>query len=167
MRTIRGGMNMTLTLRLLPVIFAVSLFVHFMWEMLQSFAYDMAGVPLDRVVLYHLWASVGDAALMLVLYGAPALRRRDALWMRRPALADVGLLAALALVLAVAIERHALAAGRWAYTAAMPIVPGLDVGLLPVLQLLVLPLPVFWLAARLAGCPAGGRSSRGGAGRAE
>jgi hypothetical protein len=157
----------TMTLRISAAILAVSLFVHFMWEMLQSFAYDMAGLPLERVVLNHLWASVGDAGLMLVLYGAVALPRRDPFWMSRPAWIDVVLLAGLAAALAVGIERHALASGRWAYTAAMPLVPGLGAGLLPILQLLVLPLPIFWLAARLAGCPAGGYATRGGAGRAE
>jgi hypothetical protein len=140
-----------LTLRLLGSLFCVSLFVHYMWEMLQSFAYDMMGVPLERAVLNHLWASAGDAGLMLLIYAAPALLRRDRLWIRRPRPADLALCATLALILAVGIERHALASGRWAYTAAMPVLPGLGVGLLPVLQLLVLPLPIFWLAARLAG----------------
>jgi hypothetical protein len=142
-----------LRLRLALAIFAVSLFVHFMWEMLQSFAYDMSGVRLEQVVWYHLGASAGDALLMLLIYAALGLRRRDAWWIRRVRPADLVLLAVLAIVLSAGIERHALAAGRWAYSPAMPIVPGLNVGLLPVLQLLLTPLPIYWVALRLTGEP--------------
>lgn len=41
--------------------------------------------------------------------------------------------------------------GRWAYTADMPLLPGLDVGLLPVLQMLLLPQVIFRVAARWTG----------------
>ena len=66
---------------------------------------------------------------------------------------------AAGLLLGAGIEWRALAAGRWTYTAAMPIVPLLNVGLLPVLQLLVLPWPIYWAAWRLAQ-PAGTSSLR-------
>jgi len=36
---------------------------------------------------------------------------------------------------------------RWAYTARMPRVPGLDVGLVPVAQMLILPPLIFRLVA--------------------
>jgi hypothetical protein len=52
------------------------------------------------------------------------------------------------LAIAVSVELLAVnALGQWAYTARMPIVPGLDVGLAPVAQMLVLPPIVFRLAA--------------------
>jgi hypothetical protein len=135
-------------------VFTVSVFVHFLWEMLQSFAYDMEGVPLFRVVLNHLWASLGDGVLMLMMYGALSLRRRDPRWIAAMRPADWAWIVALGLASSVAIELRALATGRWSYSSAMPLVPGLDIGLLPVLQLLLLPVPIFWAAARLAGAAA-------------
>jgi hypothetical protein len=139
------------SLRFGAAIIIVSIFVHFLWEMLQSFAYDMGVMPLMRVVLYHLWATLGDAVLMVVIYGAVALAARNPRWAERPRPRDIVFMLVLGLVLAVAIERQALATGRWAYSTAMPMIPGLDVGLLPVAQLLLLPLPIYWAARRLAG----------------
>ncbi|MBU6390568.1 hypothetical protein KGQ31_03415, partial [Patescibacteria group bacterium] len=42
------------------------------------------------------------------------------------------------IVIAFLIELYALHAGRWAYAAAMPIIPFFNVGLTPVLQLGIL-----------------------------
>lgn len=139
------------SLRLGAAIFIVGIFVHFLWEMLQSFAYEMGALPLMRVVLYHLWATLGDAVLMVLIYGAVALPARNLRWMERSRPRDLLLMLILGLVLAVGIEWRALATGRWAYTGAMPILPGLGVGLLPVAQFLLLPWPIYWVAGRVAG----------------
>jgi hypothetical protein len=48
-------------------------------------------------------------------------------------------------------ETVALNTGEWAYNAAMPLLPGLGVGLTPALQMPLLILPTFWLAQHLAG----------------
>lgn len=58
------------------------------------------------------------------------------------------LMATVGVVIAVLIERHALATGRWAYTDWMPVLPVLDVGLVPVLQMLIVPAVVFRVAVR-------------------
>ena len=47
-------------------------------------------------------------------------------------------LATLGFAMAVIVERVALAFGRWNYNEHMPVIPGLDVGVLPILQLTVL-----------------------------
>ena len=47
-------------------------------------------------------------------------------------------------------ETVALRTGEWAYNAAMPIIPGLGVGLTPALQMPLLILPTLWLAHRVA-----------------
>jgi hypothetical protein len=144
--------------RLPTGIFTVSLFIHFLWEMLQSFAYPMDGQPLMRTVLNHLWATAGDGVLMVLIYGAIALWHRDARWIDRPRSQDAFFVVVLGGMLAVAIEWLALATGRWSYTSAMPMIPWLNVGLLPVAQLALLPFVVFWSSARL--WPADGARGR-------
>ncbi|MDV2494792.1 MAG: hypothetical protein RX316_01100 [bacterium] len=47
--------------------------------------------------------------------------------------------------IAIAIEWHTMAWNRWAYHTIMPPIPGLGVGLFPIVQMVVLPL----LTARL------------------
>jgi hypothetical protein len=136
-------------LRLSSGIFVVSVFVHFLWEMLQSFAYAMDGQPLMRTVLDHLWATAADGALMVLVYSVTALRCRNARWIDRPRPQDAFFVVGLGVVLAVAIEWRALATGRWSYTSDMPVIPWLNVGLLPVAQMALLPFVVFWSSARL------------------
>jgi hypothetical protein len=45
--------------------------------------------------------------------------------------------------------------GRWMYTAQMPLVPGLDVGIVPIVQMLVLPPLLFRLVAVWCGRTSG------------
>jgi hypothetical protein len=55
----------------------------------------------------------------------------------------------LALVIQVVVELEALASGAWVYNDRMPLIPWLNVGLTPVVQMPLLVLPVFWLARRM------------------
>ncbi len=55
----------------------------------------------------------------------------------------------LGAAVAVAVEWWALATERWQYAGAMPIVPFLQVGLLPVLQMTIIPpIVALWLRRR-------------------
>jgi len=57
---------------------------------------------------------------------------------------DILVLAIIGFFFAVGIEQSALLLERWGYTDVMPIVPYLQVGLLPVLQMtLLLPLSIY------------------------
>ncbi|MBI2628328.1 MAG: hypothetical protein HYW71_02785 [Candidatus Niyogibacteria bacterium] len=62
---------------------------------------------------------------------------------------DFFILAALGFIIAAAIEKNALFTGKWNYDSAMPLIPYLNIGLLPILQMMFL-LPLsFYLARRL------------------
>ncbi len=113
----------------LSTIFALSFALNFMWEHLHSVLYlSYKGGAITNSVLAR--ATLADA-IFITLIAAPflisaSLRRR--LW--------IGMLGAL--VLAVAIERYALATGRWRYAPAMPLIPVLGTGLSPTIQLALL-----------------------------
>jgi len=60
---------------------------------------------------------------------------------------------AAGLAIAVAVEwlgLHVLR--RWSYTPRMPLVPGLEVGLVPVAQMVILPPLVFLIAGGISKC---------------
>jgi hypothetical protein len=50
--------------------------------------------------------------------------------------------------MAVAVETWGLAAGRWQYSDSMPRVPGIELGLVPLLQIAILAPLTFWATAR-------------------
>lgn len=86
--------------------------------------------------------------LLILVAGAGILGGLD--WFRRPGAAGYAWMLVSGLVIAIAVEWtsvHILK--RWSYKPAMPLLPGLEIGLLPVAQMLVLPPAIFAIAARL------------------
>ena len=132
------------------VVFA--LLLNFPWEFLQ--------VPLFEQMPYAAhWeaiktcsrATLGDAAIMLAAYWVVAAARGHRSWIARPDTTGVVLFATIGLLATAIIERLALAGlwiDSWSYSAAMPVVPGIGVGLSPLLQWVVLPPLVVWFVKR-------------------
>lgn len=133
-----------------PEVFVVlfSLLLNLPWEMWQvPFYAGMAeGRHWDGVRVCTL-ASLGDAVISLMAFVAVAFWAESRHWLIAPRKRELALYVGLGVAATVALE--ALATGvldRWNYGDRMPRVPGLGTGVLPVLQWLLLPLPILWLA---------------------
>jgi hypothetical protein len=97
-------------------------------------------------------ASLGDGILIWIMFGIGWIVFRRPDWYVRPTIAVYALMLTVGLVIGAGIEWIAInVLNRWSYTASMPLVPWLDVGLVPVLQLLLLPPLTFLIAARWTG----------------
>jgi len=124
---------------------AVGLVTNFAWEMAQAVLYEPMGTFWLATWRCFI-ASLADAAMALALVGVGwAVCRRAG--------GGVGSTAvvALGIVLGAAIEWSGLDRGQWAYNERMPLIYGTHIGLVPVLQMALLPLFVFHvtrLAAR-------------------
>jgi hypothetical protein len=124
-------------------IFVVATVFNYAWELAQSPLYRGMG-SLDQVWWHCFLASLGDGLLVLLIFAAGwmALHRRD--WLVRPGVHGYAVMLATGLVISVSIEWIAVhVVGRWAYTERMPLVPGLNVGILPIAQMLILPPLIF------------------------
>jgi len=132
-------------------IFVIAVALDFAWEMSQSVFF----APMGRTLTEGIWrcfrASLGDGVIVLGIATAGwfVFRRPD--WFDRPGFAGYVLIEVTGVVLAVIVEWAALRRGRWAYRPAMPLVPGFGIGLIPVLQMAILPPLIFELAARALG----------------
>jgi hypothetical protein len=131
-------------LRTLLTVFAVAVIVNYLWELAQAPVYD--GLQnYSSPVLWHCFvASLGDGVMVLLIavVGRISLHRWD--WFQRPRVAGYLVMLTAGLVLAVLVEWlavHVLA--RWQYTARMPLVPGLGIGVVPIAQMLFLPPLIF------------------------
>lgn len=90
------------------------------------------------------WASLGDALYIVLIALAVALVRRRFDWTHDARVRDYLLASAFGFFVALAVEYKAFYLHRWAYAAAMPVVPVLHVGLAPVAQMVLLaPLSLF------------------------
>ncbi len=104
------------------ILFVGAFLLNALWENLHSIFYTKyRGGSITEFILLR--AALVDAFYILFL----ALAAR---WFQKPWMMVIG-----GFLLAVGIEVWALGTSRWAYASSMPLLPILDVGLLPVLQL--------------------------------
>jgi hypothetical protein len=132
-------------------IFVVAVLSNYPWELAQAPLY--VGLERFRMVVWHCFvASLGDGLLVLGIFATGWIVLRRHRWFVHPGVAGYGVMVATGLIIGVTVEWvavHILV--RWTYTAWMPRVPGLAVGLVPVLQMLVLPPLIFSLVGRWCG----------------
>lgn len=115
--------------RRLIVIFLGALVLNLIWEHFHSALYvSYKGGAVTNVILFR--ASLFDAAV-ITLFSFPFLQFE---WLKQRHL----LLYVALVVFAVALEKWALATGRWVYADTMPLIPLLHVGLTPMIQLGIL-----------------------------
>ena len=129
-----------------------ALLLNFAWEILQAPLYaSMADMPHAQVTQACLQATVGDAVIMLLAYGAVAAVAGPRRWIVAESGWQLVLFITIGVSITAAIEWLATRGywiGNWSYLPAMPVVPGAGIGLAPLLQWVVLPLLTVWFVRR-------------------
>jgi hypothetical protein len=135
----------------LTAIFVVAVLINYLWELAQAPLY--VGLEDFWATLWHCFmASLGDGLLVLGIFAVGWAILRQQAWFVAPGGRGVLVMVGVGLMLSVTIEWVAVhILERWAYTAWMPRVPRLDIGLVPVVQMLVLPPLIFRVVARWRG----------------
>jgi hypothetical protein len=124
--------------------------LHFVWEMGHAKWYaTMNALPFWTATAWCARAALIDVAISAIAYAAAALVARNVRWVRNPRALLLTIYLAIGIVVTLAIERWAVAVGRWRYAATMPTIAG--VGLSPLLQWIVIPLLVATLAHLIVG----------------
>ena len=94
-------------------------------------------------------ATMGDVGIAVLAFWAVAIGAGSRRWVLHPTAKHVWAFLAVGVTVTIVLEWLATQVlGRWAYAPAMPVVPGLGVGLVPVLQWVVLPPLVVWFVRR-------------------
>ena len=133
--------------RMPAIIFLVAVFINYPWELAQAPLY--AGFDNLSTAWWHCFvASLGDGVLVLLIFAIGALVSRKQTWFERPGAKGYVLMLMSGAFIGILVEWIAVhVAQRWAYAASMPLVPGLAIGVVPVMQMLVLPPLIFYVAA--------------------
>jgi 1,4-dihydroxy-2-naphthoate octaprenyltransferase len=107
-------------------IFGLAFILNFIWENLHAFLYaNYQGGAITEMILLR--ASFVDAIFITVV-GTAFIKLKffkERTW----------LVLLIGIIAAAGQEMYALASGRWAYNSLMPIIPILNVGLTPTIQL--------------------------------
>jgi hypothetical protein len=124
--------------RMLAFAFLV-LALNFVWEMAQGGLYaGMGAMPFWSATALCLRAAASDLAITAVAFAVAAAAGGGGDWVSGPGRFSRVLFVAVGLAITIALEKRALATGRWQYGERMPVVLG--VGLLPIAQWIVLPI---------------------------
>ncbi|MCC3154938.1 hypothetical protein Q3A66_17335 [Hymenobacter sp. BT770] len=121
--------------------------LNYAWELSHCTLYQGISYDLPHVAFLAL-ASLADTIMAGLLYFGFALVYRNGLWARHLPAERIFWLVVAGGTGAILSEVAHLAAGNWAYATRMPIIPGIGVGLTPVLQFMVLPVLIYSLSAR-------------------
>jgi membrane protein YdbS with pleckstrin-like domain len=85
-----------------------------------------------------LWATSGDILYTAIIISSVAVLVGKSNWVESPSRSELLLSAGLGALVALFVEYKAMYFQTWAYSSTMPIVPLLQVGLSPLLQMTVL-----------------------------
>ena len=136
--------------RMIRNILAAAFVLEFLWEMAQMPLFK--NMPFTgRTTLFCALATIADCIMVLLLYLGFDLIYKDPMWFRKPDLLPVLFLIMVGGLGAVLAEKQHLLAGDWAYNPDMPLVPIVDVGLVPLMQFMVLPATIYYVASALLG----------------
>ncbi len=139
-------------LRLNARVFLWAVALNFLWEMAQAYAYS--GMPHSsfEATLMCGRASLIDGLLVLGIFWGGIVVFSRVEWAERPGLAGYFFMGAAGFLVSVIIELNAVyRLGKWGYQEMTPLLPPWEVGVLPVLQMLLLPPVIFLLSRRKSG----------------
>jgi hypothetical protein len=145
----RQGLRIVLSLPELNIaLFAFLL--NFVWEMLQiPFFRGMTQAPHGDALLICLQATFGDVGITLAAFWTTAWLGRDRRWPTRPRPAQIAAFALVGLLITIAFEWLATQVWSfWSYSGLMPMIPVLEIGLVPLLQWIILPPLIIWFVHR-------------------
>ena len=148
MRYTRGLERLIFTPEFNVVLF--SFLLNLPWEVWQvPFFQGMADQPYWLGVKACTKSTFGDAAIGLAAFWIAAIVAKSRSWILQPRKLNTAVFLAVGILATIIVE--ALATGpleRWTYDEAMPRLPILGIGLLPLLQWLLLPPLVLWIVRR-------------------
>ena len=133
-------------------VFVFAFFLHTWYELFHSYLYiDFPELDYLLIVVIIFVSAMADSFISLwLLFLATLLRGGKWDWSAPWDKGIAALVVVVALLAQAVGEWFATTTGRWAYNQHMPVVPGLGVGLTPLLQMPLLILVTFWLANRAA-----------------
>ncbi len=139
-------------LRFLFSLFIVATALHFGWEISQMgyYSFSVPSLPsYDAFIKDHWTVAAKDGLITVALYLLVGMLVKNAGWAKRFSQRRLAFLIVLGFLWAVGVEYHATeVAHRWAYAKSMPIIPILNVGVAPVLQMVILPFFAIFLTRK-------------------
>lgn len=139
-----------LRLLLRPVFYFVlfSFLAFGMWEWLQTPFFEDVSDDINTIVWFRLHCTLVDILILAGCAAVLSLIKRKLAWLVRPRFADLAAVSGLGVAYTAVSEYvNVYVSGDWGYSAWMPLVPFVGIGIVPLVQWLLLP-PLILLLLR-------------------
>lgn len=119
--------------------------LNLLWEIVQLPLYTIWQTDSTQdIIVAVLHCTAGDVVIAITALILALMLLGTGDWPKQRYLPVSGFAVVVGLIYTIYSERVNLASGGWAYSDLMPIIPGFDVGLAPILQWIVIPSFCFW-----------------------
>lgn len=119
------------------------------WEWTQSPFFIDTTSSLNLVVWYRIHCSMGDTLILLLGYALISLYRKDLDWINNAKLNDYLVLVIIGVFYTLFSEYiNVYVKHNWSYSRYMPLIPFLNVGVVPLLQWIILPPVILFITRR-------------------
>ncbi len=130
---------------LLLIIIIIAFVLNFIWEMFQMPFYKGMQFNIQSVAVCAL-AAIADALMVILIYFGFALVYKKPFWVQQLTVFRISILVLVGGIGAILAELRHTSLASWAYSKTMPLIPFVNVGLIPVLQFMILPACIYYLS---------------------
>jgi hypothetical protein len=125
-----------------------SFLLNFVWEVLQTPFFLDISEKINTIVWYRFHCTVGDVMISLGSFWLVALISKTRTWFLNPTKKKLLLFVAFGVSYTIFSEIKNVSLNKlWAYSDFMPVIPYIDVGIIPLIQWIIIP-PLLVLIVR-------------------
>ncbi|MBA7672091.1 hypothetical protein ES703_80263 [subsurface metagenome] len=114
--------------------------LNFVWEVLQTPFFVDISTEINTIIWYRFHCTLGDVMISLAGFWFVALILRSRSWFLNPTKKKLLLFVAFGVSYTIFSEIKNVSLNKlWAYSDFMPVVPYIDVGIVPLIQWIIIP----------------------------
>ena len=121
--------------------FLLFAFVFFgMWEWIQSWFFKDVTTDINKIIYFRLHCTIGDIIILSFFVGLWGGIKRGYHWFYNPGRNDYFAVSAMAMLYTAVSEYvNVYILNTWGYSDLMPVLPGIGIGIVPLVQWAILP----------------------------
>jgi hypothetical protein len=117
-----------------------SFLLNFVWEVLQTPFFVDISTEVNTIIWYRFHCTLGDVVISLGSFWLVALISKTRTWLLNPTKARMLLFVAFGVSYTILSEIKNVSLYKlWAYSDFMPVIPYIDVGIVPLIQWIIIP----------------------------
>ena len=117
-----------------------SFLLNFVWEVLQTPFFVDISTEVNTIIWYRFHCTLGDVVISLGSFWLVALISKTRTWFLNPTKARMLLFIAFGVSYTILSEIKNVSLNKlWAYSDFMPVIPYIDVGIVPLIQWIIIP----------------------------